>query len=700
MRGPASVLVSALALLAGTAPPPPAHPGRLEAAHSSPSTAPRQAPRAMTVQDVVEVRQATETQMSPDGRRVAVVVSEPSVASDAVTSRVVVLDSATGLDDSTVTAETSSTSRITNLRWSPDGRSIRFLSARGGADEMWSVPLAGGRARQLFDSGSEPAPVGGWATPFESAVVPPHLAKVLAFETSPDGHVVAYTTPYRKVRADPSEGVAYDDRVMTGAMIQRGNYDVYDVRLWLRDLGTGRTRLVADLPIGINSLAVGGLAWSPDGSRLALIRLASRAVAKGGFELALGVVDRAGGELRTVPTEDLLPYRPVWSPDGSSILGQHGRVLVGIPLAGGEAKPVVTLPDDSAGVEQVWWSADGGTVAAAVYGLSRSLYAGERSGVLTPVVAGSEDLSECAFDAGLRRAVCAGQSAGSPLRLVVVDVAAHTVRPGAALNPQLRDVAVIEPEPKRWTNRYGSTATGYRIVPPQCRTGGTCPVVVITHGSDARNRFMWAGQEWNYPSQVFAARGVVVLLVNEARYSVPGVAWEEQRLRLGLDAVAIMEAAVYDAAAAGYADAARAGIMGYSHGFQTGALAIAHTTTFRAASLANGGDGPTTYWSAGRKDLRDYWALRYGGSPVGRESGPRWRELDPAQNADRIDSALLMQFDDYSTGPALELYSYLRDRHRPVELRIFPGENHLFYLPRHRAAAMNQNLAWFDQWLR
>lgn len=48
---------------------------------------------------------------------------------------------------------------------------------------------------------------------------------------------------------------------------------------------------------------------------------------------------------------------------------------------------------------------------------------------------------------------------------------------------------------------------------------------------------------------------------------------------------------------------------------------------------------------------------------------------------------------------AVEMDQLLKDAGVPTELYFYPSESHIFWQPRHRAAAMEQNLDWFDFWL-
>jgi dipeptidyl aminopeptidase/acylaminoacyl peptidase len=573
--------------------------------------APAAAARTIDVTDVVQVRQIPETRIAQDGRRVAFVVNEPSVADNKVTSRLMVAEAET--PDQARTLVTLD--RISNLGWSPDGCSITFLAAADGADELWSVPVTGGKPRKLFDSPAPAVPIGGERLAFYDAVTPPHQATVLRHQWSSTG-LVAFTTPHLVAPA-ASEGVVYDERSLGIQSLIEGQYGSARVGVWVFDSAAQRPRHLIDLDLGAQGRLGPTLAWSADNTRLELL-----------FPGKSWVLDVRTGEL-----VDAQPGKPP-----------------------------------------------------------------------TPPVVNSKDSFDAwSYDNANRRAAAVRQNAVTPPRLVVVDAQAGVVRDGYNPNAAFAGVQLQPPVPAEWVDAHGHKAGGYQLVPPGCGAGKRCPAIVITHGYDAAaNRFMWAGHEWQYPSQVFAAKGYVVLAVDESRSapSGPGNDWPES-LRNMLEPVAMMEAAVKSGVDGGYIDPDRVGIAGYSRGAEVTQLAVSHSTVFKAASSGEGGNGTVGYWLFGAQNpyAADQAQQLFGGSPVDPQASARWRDYAADLRADQINTPLLMQDAEPNSVANLPLRSYLKARNIPAELTIFPDETHLFHQPAHRAAAMRQNLDWFDYWL-
>jgi len=130
-------------------------------------------PRAVEIADVVSSRQITEVRMAPDGQQAAVVVSEPSIDGNTVTSRLLVVDVDEPDRARTVTTVRGVVERMTNVRWSPDGKQLAFLAPLDGADEVWTVSRWGGRPRKMFDAPGPAVRFGGAHLAFRSANVPP-----------------------------------------------------------------------------------------------------------------------------------------------------------------------------------------------------------------------------------------------------------------------------------------------------------------------------------------------------------------------------------------------------------------------------------------------------------------------------------------------------------------------------------------------
>ena len=136
--------------------------------------------RAIKPEDLVDIRGVSDPQISPDGKRVAFVVSEPVEPGkpDKPRDTNIWVVPADGSEPARPFA--TSPKGDTSPRWSPDSRYLAFLSNRGqpvgeekeAKNQLFLMRTDGGEAEQLTALKGE----------------------VLAFRWSPDGKMIAFST--------------------------------------------------------------------------------------------------------------------------------------------------------------------------------------------------------------------------------------------------------------------------------------------------------------------------------------------------------------------------------------------------------------------------------------------------------------------------------------------------------------------------
>jgi len=323
-------------------------------------------------------------------------------------------------------------------------------------------------------------------------------------------------------------------------------------------------------------------------------------------------------------------------------------------------------------------------------------------------------LTKCDFNESLTAGACIGESMSMPPELLFVDPYKGVTQKLGSISPRHHDITPLKVTPKLWVNHIGYWASGFILWPRNYEQDKKYPAIVITHGGDADERFAVPANQWNYPAQVFAERGYVVLLMNDPNFfqdqkmaaatlqSVNGegdVSPADMRRLLFLNTVYSMEDAITELAEQGVVDLGRVGIAGYSRGSQIVNVAMTQSKLFRAGSS---GDGaflePSTY----AQSPRAYDAI-FGGSPYGPHL-ENYQALSPSLRTSQMCGAILFQ-QAIPYDAAIELYSTLRTSGAAVQMTHYPGqdslsdETHIFHVPSNRLLAMRENLAWFDFWL-
>src|SRR4030088_1223840 len=104
---------------------------------------------AFTVEDLVLLKRITDPRVSPDGRELAFVQRETDLDANKRRTSLWLLD---------LTPGTTQPRRLTDVkandsspRWSPDSRTLYFLSTRSGSSQVWRLALTGGDAQRVTD---------------------------------------------------------------------------------------------------------------------------------------------------------------------------------------------------------------------------------------------------------------------------------------------------------------------------------------------------------------------------------------------------------------------------------------------------------------------------------------------------------------------------------------------------------------------
>ena len=106
--------------------------------------------RAMTPDDIMTMKNVSDAQISPDGKWVAYVVSAAELKESVFNTDIWLVPAAGGAP----LRLTSSPKADGQPRWSPDGKTIAFVSAREERGQIWQISPFGGEAEKLTDSKS------------------------------------------------------------------------------------------------------------------------------------------------------------------------------------------------------------------------------------------------------------------------------------------------------------------------------------------------------------------------------------------------------------------------------------------------------------------------------------------------------------------------------------------------------------------
>ncbi len=183
----------------------------------------------LTIEKAMQVRDPSDLQFSPDGKRVALTLQEPG--GDRPAGRHVwVYD----LAQRELRQWTSSAKSESMPRWSPDGQVLAFLSDREDSQQIWLLTVSGGEAVKLTSGKNT----------------------VDSFKWSRDGKRIAYLASEARTAEEEKKQREQDDaRVI--------DVDRKPVRAWTVDVASRASQRITSGPWDLREIE-----WLPDHKRL------------------------------------------------------------------------------------------------------------------------------------------------------------------------------------------------------------------------------------------------------------------------------------------------------------------------------------------------------------------------------------------------------------------------------------------------
>jgi len=680
--------------------------------------------------------------LSPDGSRIVFSLQEGAPGKDAYRSSLWIVPADGSAEPRRLTLGAR---RDTTPRWSPDGRTIAFLSDRGavlaaggggdrvvspdadkdlrGATQVWLLPMDGGEATQLTRL--------------------PEDVSELAW--SPDGTrlcvVSAATRPDRVVtRRVPGDPPGQDVRLIDRLQYQlNGVGFIHDLspNLWIVDaaIGTPR-RLTSGISLDTSPT------WSPAGRRVCFVSN-RHPDADLTWRTDLYLVDADGGAPVRITggRGDRAFGHPAWSPDGSVIAALGHRMPIGAAsradvwvfrperddpgqdlTAASDREFSAVVNSDLLGFTTAIpaWGPDGTwLVAAAPVEGSYELWRISRAdGCVERLTQDRHVLSRpdaVALDGGLRIAAVR-QAATAAAEVMVLDVPGPAAASSGAkarapkpLEPRALtrlmaaawgEMALVEPQ-ERWYASDGRRLQGWFLEATRRPDGGPAPCVVEIHGGPA-SLYGWS-MVWEW--QCLVAAGVSVYACNPRGSEGYGQDFTAANFRdWGDGPMADVMAGVDGLIADGLVDPARLGVTGGSYGGYLTAWIVGHTDRFAAAVACRGVYDMSAEMLSGDIGGPLFGKYAYGANPW--EDPQLYREHSPITYAVAIRTPLLIQHAEKDLRcpitQAEELFTVLRSHRAPVRLMRTPDESHELTRsgrPWRRVEHLERIRDWFGHYL-
>ena len=93
--------------------------------------------RPFAIEDLYKIKAVADPQISPDGKNIAFTVTENNLAEGKSKTEVYLMDA----DGNNIRKLTDNPAADYHPRWSPDGKSLLFLSTRHEGPQAWLLPI-------------------------------------------------------------------------------------------------------------------------------------------------------------------------------------------------------------------------------------------------------------------------------------------------------------------------------------------------------------------------------------------------------------------------------------------------------------------------------------------------------------------------------------------------------------------------------
>ena len=654
-----------------------------------------------TVDELLKLRRVSDPQLSPDGKRVAFVLTEVSQEANTRLNHVWLVR----LDGTQPVQLMSAQKSDDTPRWAPDGKRLAFVSAREGGSQVWTVDV-------------DPAGVAG--TPKKVTSLATEASGV---RWSPDGKWLAFVSdvyPECQTNDCNAKALAAHEasrskaRVFDGLMFRHWNawkggrfshlfLVPADASQPPRDVTPG----AADVP----PFSLGGpddYAFSPDGKELAFAKKTDPVEAiSTNSELFLLDLSTPNATSRPVTTNKGADAGPAYSPDGRYIAyrsqarpaseSDRWRLML-YDRRTGESREAA--PAFDTWVDAYAWTPDSKALYVGAELEGRSLAFRLDLPGTTPralAIPGSVGDVQAAADGTI---VFTKSTTTDPVEVFSANGDGTGAKALTSFNAAFMSHFKLKPAESVWyAGAAGARVQGWIVKPADFREDRKYPLLFLVHGGPQGAWHDSWGYRWN--PQVFAAAGYVVFMPNPRGSTGFGQKF--------LDEISgdwggkvfddLMKGADY-AEALPYVERGRTGAAGASYGGYMMDWFLGHTTRFKAIVTHAGVYNLASMYGVTEELWFPEWDLK--GTPW--TNPEMYDRLSPQRYAKNFKTPTLVTHGELDfrvpIGEGLQLYTTLQRLGVPSKMIYFPDEGHWINKPGNSALWYHSFIEWMDRWVK
>ncbi len=654
----------------------------------------------ITFDDMIKLHRIAEPQVSTDGKWVAYTVATPDLDANRNASNIWIVSTGGG-----AALQLTQSGHDSSPVWSPDEKSLAFLSSRGGDSQVHLLSMDGGEAHAL--------------TKLSTGV---DLVK-----WSPDGKTIAFTSSvYPDCKDDDCNSKRDAEKEKNKVKAHVAEHLLY--RHWTHWNEGKRSHLFVipadgsaaprDLTAGANydippdeRSGPGDINFSPDGKELCFTAVTGKmeAISTNGD---LFIVPVAGGEAKRITTQAGFDGNPVYSPDGKYIAyhaqltpeyeSDRWRVML-YDRQSGKNENLSEGFDRSA--SELAWSPDSKTIYfTAENETQQPVYAmAARAGAEPRKIIADTYNTAISFSTDGKTLVFERTSLTMSAEVFAASSDGSNARQLTHQNDAI--LAALEmnaPETFWFEGAGGTKVQAMMIRPPKFDATKKYPLLVVLHGGP---QTMWSnawGYRWN--AQVFTAAGYVTLMINRRGSTGYGQQFTDEITNDwgGKAYTDVMNGVDYTLKKYSFVDGTRMAAAGGSYGGYMADWIATHNGRFKAiVSHASVYDKLAMYATD------ELWFEEHDmqGTPwTNPESYRKWAPVTYAGELGKYKTPTLVIAGerDYRVPytQSLEFFSALQRQGVPSKLVVFPDEGHWVLKPQNSQFWYKTFLDWLALYVK
>src|SRR5208283_332217 len=653
----------------------------------------------MSFDDLIKLHRIAAPELSPDGKLVAYTISTPDLETNRSVSNIWLIATSGGDP-----IQLTQSGHDNSPSWSPEGKSLAFLSSRDGNSQVYLLPMDGGEAKKLttVSTGAD------------------------LFKWSPDGKNIAFTSAvYLDCKDDACNAKRDEDKEKS--KVKARIYDRLLFRHWDHwsdgkrshlfiqpaDASTPARDLTPSADYDIPPDQRGGstdINFSPDSKEICYTAVSDKVEATS-TNGDLFLVPVGGGESKRITKNPGFDGNPVYSPDGNYI-AYHAQLTAGyeadrwqLMLYDRKSEKLENISANfDRSVTELAWSPDSKTIYfTAENETLQPIYSIEPRAGATPRKLLDGFNAAFSFSRDGKTLVSERTSLTLPGELFVATGEGNDLKPLTHANDSiLANVQLSPPETFWFEGAEGTRVEAMLIKPPDFEPSRKYPTLVLLHGGP---QTMWSdawGYRWN--AEVFSAAGYVILMINRRGSTGYGQKFTDEITndwggRAYGDVMKGIDAAI---AKYPFIDKTKLAAAGGSYGGYLADWLATHSDRFKAI-ISHAG----VYDKVSMYATEELWFEEH------EMQGPPWTAPDnykkwsPSTYAGELGkyktpTLVVCGEKDYRVPytQSLEFFSALQRQGVPSKLMVFPDEGHWILKPQNAQLWYRTFLDWLGSYLK